>query len=697
MDPGTLNFRSFLRCLFLVLVLLTLAARAQVTPSADSYTNTATPTTNYGAKTLLDVDGASQITYIQFNLASVPASASISQATLKLYVNGVTTAGSFNVDYVNGVWTESKIDSSNAPPLGANIASNISLTTSGKNQYILVDITSAVQAWQSGSEANNGIALVANGSFNATFDSKENTTTSHPPELDIAFAGGDGTITAVTTASGSGLTGGGTSGTLNLSLTTACANGQVLSWSGSAWACTNLKGGGTITGVTAGTDLTGGGTSGTVTLNLDTTKVPKLYTANIFNGNQTVNGNLNVMNASNPPFAATSTASSGAGAIITASGSGQTRGLITYSYGSSTYSAGMIGADLNSAGTPGSWTAGIWGATASPFGIGVLGNSYNGLSASAISLLNGGLGAGVWGDQPNDYGVIATSDNWPALFATSSNDDAIYAVSASGLGILAESSGVGFIYAGVSGVGSNTATGVAGYSDSGVGIAASNSASGPASDVNATLWALSFSDQPEYVLYAENQAGTKYVRTDNNGNLAATGTLYGAAKQFQIDHPLDPTGKYLFHTDIESPDMKNFYDGLAVLDANGEASVQLPDYFEALNQDFRYQLTSIGAPGPNLYIADEISGNRFRIAGGKPGARVSWQVTGIRHDAWANAHRTPVEVEKNDKEKGRYLHPDVFGAPAEKSVSYNGAAMQHRLEQMRSKHLSHNPRTGAKQ
>jgi hypothetical protein len=179
-------------------------AYAQITPSADSYTNTVDPTTNYGAKTLLDVDGASQITYIQFNLASIPSTTSVSQATLKLYVNSVTTAGSFNVDYVNGAWAESTIDSSNAPPLGTTIASNVDVTAADKNQYILINVTSAVQAWMSGSGTNNGIALVANGTFNATFDSKENTTTSHPSELDIAFAGGEGTITGVTTASGSG-------------------------------------------------------------------------------------------------------------------------------------------------------------------------------------------------------------------------------------------------------------------------------------------------------------------------------------------------------------------------------------------------------------------------------------------------------------------------------------------------------------
>jgi hypothetical protein len=277
-----------------VLTLIVLAwtgAHAQITPTGDSYTNTSDATTNYGAKTLLDVDGASQITYIQFNLASIPATASISQATLKLYVNGVTTAGTFNVDYVNSAWAESTIDSSNAPPLGAAIASNVNVTTAEKNQYILVNVTSAVQAWLSGSETNNGLALVANSTFNATFDSKENTTTSHAPELDVAYAGGEGTITGVTTASGSGLSGGGTSGMLNLSLTNACATNQLLQWNGSVWACASA-GNGTITSVTAGTDLTGGGTSGAVTLSLNTTKVPLLAAANTFTGNQTVNGNL---------------------------------------------------------------------------------------------------------------------------------------------------------------------------------------------------------------------------------------------------------------------------------------------------------------------------------------------------------------------------------------------------------------------
>src|ERR1700721_2654986 len=114
-------------------------AYAQITPLGDSYTDPADPTTNNGAKTLLDVDGATQIGYIQFNLSSIPAGASVSQATLKLYINAVTTAGSFNVDYVNGAWSESTITSNLAPALGATIVSSVPITTADKNQYILIN------------------------------------------------------------------------------------------------------------------------------------------------------------------------------------------------------------------------------------------------------------------------------------------------------------------------------------------------------------------------------------------------------------------------------------------------------------------------------------------------------------------------------------------------------------------------------
>jgi hypothetical protein len=153
------------------------------------------------------------------------------------------------------------------------------------------------------------------------------------------------------------------------------------------------------------------------------------------------------------------------------------------------------------------------------------------------------------------------------------------------------------------------------------------------------------------------------------GNVSVNGTLTAFTKLFKIDHPLDPEGKYLYHTSVESPDMMNVYNGNVVLDENGEAWVELPEWFEALNRDFRYQLTCIGGFAP-VYIAEEIQNNRFKIAGGKPGMKVSWQVTGIRHDPWAEAHRIPVEEVKPPQEQGTYLHPELYGQPEEKSVNW---------------------------
>jgi hypothetical protein len=154
-----------------------------------------------------------------------------------------------------------------------------------------------------------------------------------------------------------------------------------------------------------------------------------------------------------------------------------------------------------------------------------------------------------------------------------------------------------------------------------------------------------------------------------SGNVSVTGSLSKAGGSFKIDDPIDPANKYLYHSFVESPDMKNVYDGVVTLDALGEAVVQLPDWFGALNRDFRYQLTCIGAFAP-VYIAEKINQNHFKIAGGKPGLEVSWQVTGIRQDAWANAHRIPVEVEKPAQEQGYYIHPELFGQPAQKSIDW---------------------------
>lgn len=153
-----------------------------------------------------------------------------------------------------------------------------------------------------------------------------------------------------------------------------------------------------------------------------------------------------------------------------------------------------------------------------------------------------------------------------------------------------------------------------------------------------------------------------------SGNVRVTGSIEKAGGSFKIDHPLDPENKYLLHSFVESPDMMNVYNGNVTLDGSGQAVVTLPEWFQALNMDYRYQLTPIGAPGPNLYIAQEITNNAFRIAGGSAGMKVSWQVTGVRNDAWARENRIPVELPKVGAERGTYLHPEAFGLSPSRGV-----------------------------
>lgn len=154
------------------------------------------------------------------------------------------------------------------------------------------------------------------------------------------------------------------------------------------------------------------------------------------------------------------------------------------------------------------------------------------------------------------------------------------------------------------------------------------------------------------------ETGNGYFRN----NLTCIGSLSKGSGTFKIDHPLDPENKYLYHSFVESPDMMNIYNGNVTLNESGEAIVQMDAYFDALNRTFRYQLTPIGAPGPNLFIAEEIQDNTFKIAGGTPGMRVSWMVTGIRQDPYAEQNRVQVEVDKEAYNVGRYLHPEAYEA-----------------------------------
>lgn len=130
------------------------------------------------------------------------------------------------------------------------------------------------------------------------------------------------------------------------------------------------------------------------------------------------------------------------------------------------------------------------------------------------------------------------------------------------------------------------------------------------------------------------------------GDLDITGSVSKGSGSFVIDHPLDPDGKLLYHSFVESPDVKNIYDGEIRLDEKGEALIVLPDYFMALNGDYRYQARPLGKAMPNLHLKQEVAENRFVIAGGVPNGRIFWQVTGIRHDPYILANPVIPEVKK---------------------------------------------------
>ena len=274
----------------------------------------------------------------------------------------------------------------------------------------------------------------------------------------------------------------------------------------------------------------------------------------------------------------------------------------------------------------------------------------SGSNASAVVGIHYGAGNGVYGQTSTGDAILGSSrgQGGNAVYGTSSGGKGgVFITSYEfGLGVQAEATGPNatglFALNDTSGAGavcsSDTGTGVEGYSRTYVGV---------------------------YGEAGEASAKAGYFL----GDVTVTGNLSKSGGSFKIDHPLDPEHKYLYHSFVESPDMMNIYNGNVTTDAQGSAAVTMPDWFQALNQDFRYQLTVIGQFAQAV-VATEMKGNTFTIKTDKPGVKVSWQVTGIRHDAWANAHRIPVEEDKPDNEQGLYLHPKEFGQPEELGIGY---------------------------
>jgi trimeric autotransporter adhesin len=469
---------------------------------------------------------------------------------------------------------------------------------------------------------------------------------------------------------------------------------------------------GTITGVTAGTGLTGGGTTGAVTLKLNTATIPQLGTANNFTAPQDFKANVGV--GATPsgngytPLTVGGTTNFGTWlALANTSAGGHTWNIISAGSGNAE-GAGNLGitdltgkstiwlegntktANLTATGTVGAAavvvtsTAGAAIIDADGFGAnaggptpglrfgggtsgeGIASNRTIGLTkfgmdfytnfTARMSILQSGQVAVGTASPGAQLGVVAPSNAYPAIY-TQGGDAPGGSGQTGGDGVMGyggNGDGLGGNGGSFFGGGSNS-----GQLDGGDGIFAT--AAVPDGDL-----------------------GYPYAG-EFDGNVLVFGNLAKLAGSFKIDHPLDPANKYLYHSFVESPDMMNIYNGVAILDASGGAVIQMPDWFGSLNRDFRYQLTCIGGFAP-VYIAEELTNNQFKIGGGRDGMKISWQITGVRQDAWANAHRIPVEEMKNDRERGYYLAPELFGAPREKSIAWaRHPEMMRRAKELRQK------------
>ncbi|WP_028645835.1 hypothetical protein [Nocardioides sp. URHA0020] len=331
--------------------------------------------------------------------------------------------------------------------------------------------------------------------------------------------------------------------------------------------------------------------------------------------------------------------------------------------------AGVAGISVKGPGTSGSSTSGsgVSGTSTDLYGLqgrgGYAGVRCDGVSYGAISVASasGSIGAyatgnayGVYGSGAT-YGIYGTGSTY-GLFGSAATG--VYG-SGTTEGITGTTSnvngnavhGTGGMY-GVHGDNARTA-GVRG--DSGyVGVWAQAPSFAMYAECTAT-------SGQNYAVFAKSNAASCFA-VFAQGNAHVNGTLSKAAGSFKIDHPLAPEDKWLSHSFVESPDMMNVYNGNVTLDDAGEATVELPDYFGALNRDFRYQLTCIGGYAP-VYVATTVTDNAFSIAGGSPGLEVSWQVTGVRQDDYAREHPIVVETAKSKEHVGtRQFVPAGSGA-----------------------------------
>ncbi|MEX2218997.1 MAG: hypothetical protein WD749_09580 [Phycisphaerales bacterium] len=384
------------------------------------------------------------------------------------------------------------------------------------------------------------------------------------------------------------------------------------------------------------------------------------------------------------------------------SASGATRGIAGVSvspsgtgvFGEATATSGAtFGGRFEAASTSG---AGVFGDATAPTGI-ASGGQFESSSSSGRGVFGtatAGSGTTYGGYfhtfSPSGRGVLGlaiplTGSTYGGYFQVQSNaGQGVYGLAANTTGSTYGVHGQSFSSAGVGVLGENAdnigvygiAEGVGGLNYGVRGVTSSTSGRGVMGMAAATTGTI-------YGVYGQASTAAGGFAVFASGDMGASGL-----KPFRIDHPEDPANKYLLHYAAESPEVINFYRGTVRLDAAGAATVELPAYFARINTGPSYTLTAIGAPMPMLHIAAEISEDdlrdaaqappvqpvplcSFRIAGGVPGARVSWRVEAVRNDLWVQKRGAPVEIEKQDPERGTYQNPEFYGLPPERGLSHD--------------------------
>ena len=400
------------------------------------------------------------------------------------------------------------------------------------------------------------------------------------------------------------------------------------------------------------------------TLLVDTSVVPLLASANDFTANQTVT--VSAPGALGPILAVTNP-----GGGLNAAASVDFRTYL-HTATAATPSARIMAVDDNNYGNNLYFLSKADGSDANGLEVNAEISSIGGLTAWGKTIITGNAGSGITGQGGGSSGSFQAGDGGQFFAGDAAGTGAGGAGVYGGGGSSAAGTGGdgGDFFGGSSNAdrGSTPSAGAGGVFQGGTAPSSGNGGDG----INVTVG--------EGGIYAGYFAG----------DVDVSGTLYASTKHFKIDHPLDPANKYLVHTSVESSEDMNIYTGNVVTDQAGNAVVNLPDWFQALNADFRYQLTVIGQFAQAI-VSKEIENNQFEIRTNAPSVKVSWQVTGIRQDPYAKAHPLIVEEEKPGREQGFYIHPELYGQPAERQTEWGRhPQMMQRLKAARQQHGPNN-------